>query len=46
MRIISVILDPDVINSILSHLKAKGIAPGRGARTEKPLTMKLRRVRR
>ena len=30
MRIISVILDPDVIKSILSHLKAKGIAPGRG----------------
>ncbi len=29
MRIISVILDPDVIKHILSHLQAKGVAPGR-----------------
>jgi len=30
MRIISVILDPAIIKHILSHLQAKGVAPGRG----------------
>ncbi len=29
MRVISVILDPKVIDKILSHLKTKGITPGR-----------------
>jgi len=29
MEIMSVILDPHVIDKILSHLKSKGIEPGR-----------------
>jgi len=29
MQIISVILDPTVIDKILNHLKSKGIEPGR-----------------
>jgi len=29
MEIISVILDPEVIDKILNHLKSKGIEPGR-----------------
>jgi len=31
MRILSVILDPAVIDKILDHLASKGIEPGRGA---------------
>ncbi len=30
MKIISVILEPDVIDRILNHLKSKPIQPGRG----------------
>ena len=30
MEIISVILDPDVVDTILNHLKSKAIEPGRG----------------
>ena len=30
MRILSVILDPKVVDKILEHLASKGIEPGRG----------------